>query len=550
MNSVQGNAAVNPDSIVSQIFSRDAENPSVCVVDGFGISVSTTAGQLVIKDGIGRSRRERRYAKATHGLARLVIMGSSGNVTIEAIRWLEGVGIGLVVVDPSSGEVVSTSTRVANDDARLRRAQALCPGTETGIEITRFLIGRKLQGQADVLRRYFDAKEAPATIDDLAVRVGDTDTLEEIRTLEASAANLYWASWCELDVPFVKKDTDRVPPHWKTFEGRRSAVNPGSARNSSDPINTLLNYTYRLLEAEGQLATLAVGLDPGLGILHADMKGRPSFVLDLIEAVRPVADAYVLDLLKVAPLQWRDFDEDQRGVVRVLAPLSHRLAEAMPGFATTLGPVAERVARQLAKASPYDFSTPSVLTRDKHRKAARSKPSSGGAKPSGEPAFKGLTPRTKTKQSPRKASKPSLPLPTCQVCGVSLERESDRTRRRGSYCPSCLGKRRAEIGSTIQALPKERREVSPSERVKRSEQNAAARLEQQTWEMDHSGETFDREWFIAEVLPGLQGVTLTEIAKATGMSTSAASKVRAGKRVPHPRHWGRLSNLAVASDHH
>ena len=494
MNSTQRNRIANdPDSTVSQTFSRDAENPSVCVVDGFGVTISTSAGQLVIKDGIGRSRRTRRYARATHRLARLVVMGSSGNITLEAIRWLDGVGIGLVVLDSSTGEIVSASTRVANDDARLRRAQALCPGTETGLTITKDLIGAKLVGQAELLEKHFDAIAAAATIRDLGLRVADSATLEEIRTLEASAANLYWSSWTDLVVPFVKKDHDRVPPHWRTFEGRRSSITPGSSRNSSDPINTLLNYSYRLLEAEGQLATLAVGLDPGLGILHADVKGRASFVLDLIEAVRPVADAYVLDLLKVAPLQWRDFDEDQRGVVRVLAPLSHRLAEAMPGFAAQLGLVAEKVAHSLAQASPYDFSTPSVLTRDKHRKAARSKPAAGETVSSTESNFKGLTPRIKTKQAPQKASKPSLPLPTCQVCGVSLERETDRVRRRGTYCPSCLGKRRVELAKSIQALPRQTREISPSERALRSERNAAIRQEELAWESDHAGETFDRE---------------------------------------------------------
>jgi transcriptional regulator with XRE-family HTH domain len=42
---------------------------------------------------------------------------------------------------------------------------------------------------------------------------------------------------------------------------------------------------------------------------------------------------------------------------------------------------------------------------------------------------------------------------------------------------------------------------------------------------------------------GLAGVTLSEIAKATGMSTSNAAMVRSGKRVPHPRPWDGLQAL-------
>ncbi len=53
----------------------------------------------------------------------------------------------------------------------------------------------------------------------------------------------------------------------------------------------------------------------------------------------------------------------------------------------------------------------------------------------------------------------------------------------------------------------------------------------------------DPAWFTREVLPGLQGLSLTTIARATGMSTSAASRVRSGKKVPHPRHWEGLAEV-------
>ena len=40
------------------------------------------------------------------------------------------------------------------------------------------------------------------------------------------------------------------------------------------------NYLSSLVEAEAILACQAVGLDPGLGIIHADARGRPSLALD------------------------------------------------------------------------------------------------------------------------------------------------------------------------------------------------------------------------------------------------------------------------------
>ncbi len=84
---------------LADTFTRDAENPAVCVADGFGVRITTSSGRLKVSDGIGRHRRERCYSRATHGLARVVVMAPSGHLTFDALRWLEGAGIGLVVLD-------------------------------------------------------------------------------------------------------------------------------------------------------------------------------------------------------------------------------------------------------------------------------------------------------------------------------------------------------------------------------------------------------------------------------------------------------------------
>ena len=84
---------------------------------------------------------------------------------------------------------------------------------------------------------------------------------------------------------------------------------------------------------------------------------------------------------------------------------------------------------------------------------------------------------------------------------------------------------------------------TPEAKAARRIGNIDQRAVQGAWEAEHAGEVHDPAWFAAEVLPGLQGVSLIAIAKATGMSTSSASKVRAGRRVPHPRHWEALGAI-------
>lgn len=544
------------ESATALVFGRDAENRAVCVVDGYGIKIMTRSGRLVVSDGIGRQRRQRTYNRATHGLSRLVIMATTGHITVEAYRWLDQLGVGLTMLDPTTGKVTSATTRVANDDARLRRAQALAMGTNTGLDIAKYLIGLKLTGQSAVALHELSSPEAAETIGQLSMAVAQSSSLEEVRQLEASAANLYWFAWGQVEPRFVNADAARVPENWVRFEGRRSTVNPGTARNATDPINALLNLSYRLLEAEGHLATLAVGLDPGMGILHADLKRRASFVLDLIEAARPLADQHVLRLIQIHPFRWRDFHEDARGVVRVVPPLTHRLAEGMPGYAAVLAPVAERLARSLAEASPYDVTTPSTLTREKHKAAARRRIDEEKASTPIGPGQPGMPPREKKRQKARAENEPSLPLPICRGCGVALAPEPDRRRRRGTYCRNCLANRRREIGATMptrsQAVRAEiqgRTGVPPTHASAATSKRRAAmvrqRAAQAAWDSARAREAHDPEQFVREVLPGLRAVSLTQIARATGMSTSAASKIRSGKSVPHPRHWQHLSGLAT-----
>lgn len=46
-----------------------------------------------------------------------------------------------------------------------------------------------------------------------------------------------------------------------------------------------------------------------------------------------------------------------------------------------------------------------------------------------------------------------------------------------------------------------------------------------------------------EVAPKLDGFSLRDIAAATGLSLAACSRIRAGAKVPHPRHWDALREL-------
>ena len=532
------------------------DSEHVAVVDGFGARVAVERGHLELHDGVGEHRRIRRYSKVDAPRRVVVGVGTVGAVTFDALRWCSSVGTSVVVLG-ADGAILAAGPP-GRDDSRLLRAQVLALYGASGLKITRYLIGEKLRGQARVLGLRLGEDDAASTLAELLEAVESADSIEAVRQIEASGANLHWSCWERgVEVVFARKDLPRVPEHWRRFNGRRSLVNAGSPRSATDVAGCLLNYGYKLAEVESVLAIRRLGLSESIGVLHSDAAGRPSFACDVMEAVRSLVDEYVLDVC-AGPLRKRDFTEDHRGVVRVLAPMSHRLAEAMPAYAHALGPVVEHVAGLLAASSPYDVKVPTVLSGSKHRAAARRRVAAERddvelrqPAPGRGPGMPGMTPRGRRRTKP--PASPPLPLRSCRRCGGWLPVETDRATARTEWCPSCLAVRREEVGSSLPEAARssakrfaERTGMlpthTPEARASRSASMRAQRMAQSAYRAsDHP--PVDPEWYGATIQPALAGLTLPAIAKAAGVSTSAAAKWRAGRAIPHVRHWAALAKL-------
>jgi len=194
------------------------------------------------------------------------------------------------------GSVLVTTGPVGPKDARLRRAQALARGSALGLQIARTLIAEKLVEQERIVGDILGDTSAAAAIVAQRERLNAAETLDAIRLAEARAGLAYWACWRALPVLFPKVNLPRVPEHWRTF-GTRISPLTHSPRLSVNPPNAILNYLYALLESEARLAATAMGLDPGLGVLHADTDARDSLACDLMEPIRPHVDAFVLNWL-------------------------------------------------------------------------------------------------------------------------------------------------------------------------------------------------------------------------------------------------------------
>src|SRR5213595_113202 len=107
---------------------------------------------------------------------------------------------------------------------------------------------------------------------------------------------------------------------------------------AANPPNAILNYLYSILESEARLAAAALGLDPGLGVLHVDTRTRDSLAWDLMEPVRPMVDAFLLDWLSKGPLKREWFFEERDGNCRLMGPFAQLIAETALNWRREVAP--------------------------------------------------------------------------------------------------------------------------------------------------------------------------------------------------------------------
>jgi CRISPR-associated endonuclease Cas1 len=542
----------------------------VLVADGYGTSLRVLYGRLHIEDGIGPHRRSLVVDRAGSGLERLVLLGKTGSLTFEALAWLRAIGAALVHLGPD-GALLAHSVPFGYDGHPIRRAQALAVTTGLDVSLACYLIAEKLDGQrANLVRlRVSDL----AAFDRLREALKHTATIEDVRICEAQAAAIYWNAWRAVPLRLRGRDLARMPAHWARYDSRASVLT-GAPRAATNPVNALLNYVYALLESESRLALLAVGLDPTLGVLHADQRNRDSFALDAMEPIRPAVDAFVLDLLEQRTLTSRDFAELSNGICRVRAPLTHELALTLGRWRLLLAPIVAHLAqvfraafldrndgkatrprgaetrrtRQESLESPRTDSETAEIPRTNGGSSSRKGltvplPSSAQSPLSATPR-KVTSPRpyaSKGWGAPRQEAPPLVPV-ACARCGRAV------AKRRRRHCEECMPQARREHGLRaierarealrVQTLAGKDPRANSETNRKRGEAIVEQRRRGREWKRENpNGAGHDRAWFLREVTPKLDDVPLSAIASVTGLSLAACSRYRAGARVPHPRHW-------------
>jgi CRISP-associated protein Cas1 len=249
--------------------------------------VGAAGSRLRIAEGrIVVERDEEKLLDVPAGLVvRIVCFGPVG-VSAGLRNWALSTGVETVFCSQRGrylGQVVSGhAARVQ----RLRRQLDLSGDPATYLPYARSVVEAKIRKQAVLLQRLTrrdaarDLAEAVHTMRGYAAMLPEANTRDEIMGLEGIAARAYFQAWTTVLDPDLG------------FTGR-------NRRPPRDVVNSALSFGYAVLLSEAVSALAAAGLEPAIGLLHADEDNRPSLALDLVEEFRPlIVDQVVLEAVR------------------------------------------------------------------------------------------------------------------------------------------------------------------------------------------------------------------------------------------------------------
>ena len=140
------------------------------------------------------------------------------------------------------------------------------------------------------LKEKFDGNLSIMT--SLAEHTRTCENMDQLRGLEGKAAALYF----ELFGLLFKKE---LPFYTSSFHRVRQPP--------TDPVNSLLSFGYTLLHSNIFSLVRMKGMNPYIGFLHAEDKGNPALINDLVEEFRTIIDSLTLYILNKGILRNKDF---------------------------------------------------------------------------------------------------------------------------------------------------------------------------------------------------------------------------------------------------
>lgn len=263
-------------------------------IDGFGKSITKRDNQIVIKE----KGKEIDYFLA-EDLTQIVIMGK-GSITFDALRLLAEYDVDCIDIDWKG-----------------RLDYRLSPPEKKNVFIKKEQYGSLYDKRSGILAKAFikaKIENQKSTLGTLA-----KSRKNEILYIQRNKLNKFSLKIDE--IPDKPVDAIRGTifgiegqasiEYWKGFKvviDEKFGFLNRSGRGAKDPVNSMLNYGYAIIQSDIWRTLYLAGLDPYCGFLHSDRKGRTSLVFDLMEEFRQqLVDKTVLSLLNRNQVKIEDF---------------------------------------------------------------------------------------------------------------------------------------------------------------------------------------------------------------------------------------------------
>jgi CRISP-associated protein Cas1 len=278
------------------------------LLNGHGINLRVDNAKLHIRDGRFSTTEEPKeyvFSPKQIDIDSVVIYGASGNISIEAIRWLIKHRIQVVILN-WDGKLLTSMLPPESVQIKTKFAQYRAfDNPKKRLELAQKFIEAKIAGTQEVLeylnQRYPDIDtELPVQVDQL----DKARDIREVMGIEGVVAAFYW------------REIEKIIPDKLEFSSR-AIGRTKRPMGASDWVNCMLNYGYSLLQADCLRAINSAGLDAHIGFLHEANPGKNSLAYDMQEPFRFLIDLAVIDLIENDNMEKKDFVRTESFTLRL-----------------------------------------------------------------------------------------------------------------------------------------------------------------------------------------------------------------------------------------
>ncbi|GAB4336977.1 MAG: hypothetical protein OHK0038_15310 [Flammeovirgaceae bacterium] len=257
-------------------------------LDSYGVGLGVENEMFVVNFKNGESKKFAAHKVST------IFLTKGTYVTTDAIVLALKNDVKIFFLDKLERIVGQIWNNKFGSISTIRKNQALFVHSIKSLEWIKSIAIQKIQSQYDLLTYFYNIfpqnkvlyEKTFETQQKIIANIRNMNTFESwnnqswastIRGFEGNSSKEYF------------KCLSAILPIYYQFDER-------SRKPAKDAFNCMLNYTYGILYSIIESTLIQAGIDPFVGVLHADEYNKPTMVFDFIEPFRVWADETVMQL--------------------------------------------------------------------------------------------------------------------------------------------------------------------------------------------------------------------------------------------------------------